>query len=323
MQQIIEDADDDIRLDRWFKRHLPLVAHSLLSKELRKGGIRVDGQKAEASTRVHAGQELKYPDMFLKLTPVEGQLAKREKGSRIDPNAIKDLERCILFEDKHMIVLNKPSGLAVQGGSGQKESVDDILAARARLKGEESPKLVHRLDRDTSGVLVLGKTAKDAGQLAAAFARKTAEKVYWALVIGVPDIEVGTIDLPLAKREVGKDSRIEKVQEDDEGKTAITHYQVIDHAARKLAWVELLPVTGRMHQLRVHMESIGHPIYGDGKYGGAEAFLDGEIEPKLHLHARRLTVAFHGRTLIFEAPLTGHMKASWKLFEFSEPKIRK
>lgn len=321
MQKIVTSADDGIRLDRWFKRHLPNVAHSLLSKELRKGGVRLDGQKIEAGSRVAEGQELSYPDMFDKLTGM--QAAKREKGAHIELGAIKDLERSILFEDSHMLVLNKPSGLPVQGGTGQKESVDDILAARAKLKGEDAPKLVHRLDRDTSGVLVLGKTAKDAGLLAAAFAKKTAQKYYWALVVGVPKIEQGTIDLPLLKRETGKDSRIEKVQEDEEGKPAITHYRIVERVANKLAWLELLPVTGRMHQLRVHLESIGHPIVGDGKYGGAEAFLDGgEIAPQMHLHARKLVLPWQGKTLSFEAPLTDYMKKSWKLFEFIEAKVK-
>lgn len=322
MKSIVTGADDGIRLDRWFKRHLPDIAHSMLSKELRKGGVRVDGKKIEASERVVEGQEIRYPDFWSALKTDENHPKKHQKGAKIDPIAIKNLEKSIIFENDDMIVLNKPSGLAVQGGSGQKESVDDILAARARSTGEESPKLVHRLDRDTSGVLVLGKTSKAAGALAAAFAKKTAQKFYWALVVGVPDIEQGTINLPLAKRETGKDSRIEKVQEDEEGKAAITHYRILDFAAKKLAWVELLPVTGRMHQLRVHMESIGHPILGDGKYGGADAFIDGHLASKLHLHARRLELPWQGRTISFEAPLTGHMKESWKLFEFAEPKIR-
>lgn len=322
LKQLIDNADDGIRLDRWFKRHFPDVAHGMLSKELRKGAVRLDGKKAEANTRIVEGQELSYPELFVTIaTP--GKAPKKEKGSHIPAGAVKDLEKYILFEDAHMIVLNKPSGLAVQGGSGQKESVDDILAARARAKGEESPKLVHRLDRDTSGVLVLGKTAKDAGLLAASFAKKTAEKYYWALIIGVPNIEAGTINLPLMKREVGKDSRMQRVQEDEKGKHAITHYRVVDRAAMKLAWVELLPVTGRTHQLRVHMESIGHPIVGDGKYGGAEAFLDGgEIIPQMHLHARKLILPWKGKTISFEAPLTGHMKQSWKLFQFAEPRVR-
>lgn len=324
MERRIHDDDDGIRLDRWFKRHMPQVTHGLLQKSLRKGLVRLEGKKADAATRLEQGQVLKIPDEWKSLPKVEGERVAKPKAD-ISDRAIKDIEQAILFEDNFMLVLNKPAGLAVQGGTGQKESVDAILKARAERLKQEPPRLVHRLDRDTSGVLVLGKTAKAAAELAQAFARKQAEKYYWALVLRVPDIEAGTIDMPLAKKAIGKDSRYEKVLEDeDDGKNAITNYQVMDTAARKLAWVELMPVTGRTHQLRVHMAGIGHPILGDGKYGGSESFFDGgEIPKKLHLHARRLTLPLKGRTLTFEAPLTGHMKQSWKLFQFSEPKARR
>lgn len=315
----IEYEDDGIRLDRWFKRHLPHIPHSLLQKELRKGTVKLENKKAETSTRVEEGQVLRFPDEWADEEP-KATAAKPKQKTEISASLIKDLEKCIIFEDKHMLVLNKPAGLASQGGTGQKENVDDILRARAEERGEASPKLVHRLDRDTSGILVLGKSSNDAAELAKAFARKQSEKIYWALVVGVPSIAAGKIDLPLAKRTSGKDSRMEKMEEDEEnGKNAITHYQLKDQAGKRLAWVELYPVTGRTHQLRVHMQAIGHPILGDGKYGGREAFIDGEdIEPQLHLHARKLTLPFHGKTLTFVAPLTGHMKKSWKMFEFSE-----
>lgn len=324
MEKRIWDEDNDIRLDRWFKRHMPYIQHALLQKALRKGLVRLDGRKADASTRIAQGQVLSMPDEWKHAPKEEAPRKPTAKAEEISSRAIRDLEQHILFEDRFMLVLNKPAGLAVQGGTGQKESVDAILKARALAKGQEPPRLVHRLDRDTSGVLVLGKTANAAAELAQAFARKQAEKFYWALVLRVPDIEAGTIDLPLAKKALGKDSKFEKVQGDEEdGKRAVTHYQVIDHAARKLAWVELMPVTGRTHQLRVHMAAIGHPILGDGKYGGSEAFFDGDhIPKKLHLHARRLVLPLKGRTLTFEAPLTGHMKQSWKLFEFREPKAK-
>lgn len=323
MEKRIWEDDNDIRLDRWFKRHLPYIQHALLQKALRKGQVRLEGKKADASTRIQTGQILSMPDEW-KNPPEETDAPRkpRPKTVEVSDNTINDLEQYILHEDAFMLVLNKPAGLAVQGGTGQKESVDAILKARALAMGKEPPRLVHRLDRDTSGVLVLGNTANAAAELAQAFARKQAEKFYWALVLGVPSLEAGTIDLPIVKKAVGKDSKFEKVQQDEEeGKRAITHYQTIDRAGQKLAWVELVPVTGRTHQLRVHMNAIGHPILGDGKYGGSEAFFDGDnIPKKLHLHARRLILPLKGRTLSFEAPLIGHMKKSWKLFEFSEPK---
>lgn len=324
MEKRIQFDDDGIRLDRWFKRHMPQVTHGLLQKSLRKGAVRLEGKKADANTRLEQGQKLSFPDEWKTLTQAEAPDKPKPQKAEISDRVLKDMEQAILFEDDFMLVLNKPAGLAVQGGTGQKTSVDDILRARAAKLKQQPPRLVHRLDRDTSGVLVLGKTANAAAELAQAFARKQAEKYYWALVLRVPNIEQGTIDMPLAKKAVGKDSRYEKVQGDeDDGKNAITHYQVMDTAGRKLSWVELMPVTGRTHQLRVHMAGIGHPILGDGKYGGSESFFEGDSIPKkLHLHARRLVLPLKGRTLLFEAPLTGHMKQSWKLFQFEEPKVR-
>lgn len=324
MERRVHDEDEGIRLDRWFKRHMPQVAHGLLQKALRKGVVRLDGKKADANTRLEQGQTLKIPDEWKALTKEEAPARPKAK-STISEHAMKDIEQAILFEDDYMLVLNKPAGLAVQGGTGQKVSVDDILRARAERLKQQPPRLVHRLDRDTSGVLVLGKTANAAAELAQAFARKQAEKYYWALVLRVPNVEAGTIDMPLAKKAVGKDSRYEKVQSDEEdGKDAVTNYQVMDRAGQKLAWVELMPVTGRTHQLRVHMAGIGHPILGDGKYGGSESFFEGDSIPKkLHLHARRLVLPLKNRTLLFEAPLTGHMKQSWKLFQFEEPKVKR
>lgn len=324
MERHIHDDDDDIRLDRWFKRHMPHIPNGMLQKALRKKDVRLDGKRAEASMRIASGQRLTMPDTWRDMPKAEAA-SRKAKPRETSDSAIKDLEQLILFEDATMLVLNKPAGLAVQGGTGQKESVDSILRARAEKLRQEPPKLVHRLDRDTSGVLVLGKTAKAAAELAQAFARKQAEKYYWALVLGVPNVDAGTIDAPLIKKASGKDSKYEKVQADEEeGKNAVTHYEILDRAAQKLAWVEMVPVTGRTHQIRVHMALIGHPILGDGKYGGSESFFEGgEIPKKLHLHARRLVLPLKGRTLTFEAPLTGHMKQSWKLFQFNEPKVRR
>lgn len=324
MERRIHDDDNDIRLDRWFKRHMPHISNGMLQKALRKKDVRLEGRRAEASTRIAEGQKITMPDAWRDMPKAE-PAPRKAKPVETSDRAIKDLEQLILFEDANMLVLNKPAGLAVQGGTGQKESVDSILRARAEKLKQEPPRLVHRLDRDTSGVLVLGKTANAAAELAKTFARKQAEKFYWALVLRVPNITVGTVDVPIVKKAIGKDSKYEKVQQDEEeGKYAVTHYEVLDRAGQKLAWVELMPVTGRTHQLRVHMAAIGHPILGDGKYGGSESFFEGgEISKKLHLHSRRLVLPFKGRTLTFEAPLSGHMKQSWKLFQFTEPNARR
>ena len=188
--------DDGIRLDRWFKRHVPAVNHALLQKALRKGQVRLAGSKAEANSRLESGQALSFPASWL--DDVRPDKPTHTQAEKIKPETIERLERCIIKEDDHMIVLNKPAGLAVQGGTGQKESVDAIFRARALKRKQEAPRLVHRIDRDTSGLLILAKTANDAADLAQAFARKTAEKRYWALVLGVPSHSAVTIDMALA-----------------------------------------------------------------------------------------------------------------------------
>lgn len=316
-EHIVEVADDGIRLDRWFKRHHPYITHGLLEKSLRKGDIRVDGKKAKASERVKAGQVI----------GVRGQGPGISKDKIFDPRSptpdprplfpdprplisdddIRMIQEAVLYKDADVIVINKPSGLAVQGGSKITKSVDGMLDV-LRYEAKERPKLVHRLDRDTSGVLVLARSAKAAARLMQVFSGKKAEKVYWALVKGAPEISEGKIDLPLAKQE---DGNVEKVAIDEkDGKSAITYYRVLERLSKSLAWVELLPVTGRMHQLRVHMAAIGHPIIGDGKYGGRDAFVDGmDLSNKLHLHARRIAIP---GMLDVTAPLPKHMQESWK-----------
>lgn len=322
VERTIEADDDGIRLDRWFKRHMPLVGNGLLQKALRKGQARLGGKKAEANSRIVAGQIITFPDEWMELAETPTQ--SRPKTEKVPAGVIKDIEKCIIYEDDKIIVLNKPAGLAVQGGTGQHHSVDSILMARAGGTRETAPKLVHRIDRDTSGILILAKTAKEASELANAFAKKKVQKYYWALIAGLPDVKAGEIDLPIIKKEQGPLSRMERVvYDEDEGKYALTRYRVVEHAARKLSWVEMEPVTGRTHQLRVHMASIGYPILGDGKYGGTDAFISGgEVSKELHLHARRIELDLPSRKLQFEAPLPPHMKASWKLFNFDEPSVR-
>ncbi len=281
----VEEADDGIRLDRWFKRHFPQLPHALLQKHLRRKDIKLAGKKAAASDHVQAGQEI-YISLHI-FENFSGDKKRRRRPPVVSPQQAQQIRDWVIFENKHVIAINKPPGIAVQGGSGQTNHIDAMLTALAGDDGQR-PKLVHRLDRDTSGVLLLAKNAKAADVLGKAFAGKKAEKIYWALVKGVPELAQGEINLPLAKDVRGKDSRMEKVGVDRQGKPAITRYRVLERLGKRLAWLELLPLTGRTHQLRVHMQAIGHPIIGDGKYGGQEAFVEGmDLARKMHLHARR------------------------------------
>jgi 23S rRNA pseudouridine955/2504/2580 synthase len=300
-EHIVQESDSDIRLDRWFKRHHPGLTHGPLEKALRKGEIRLNGKKAKASDRITTGQVIE-----IRFKIPEGE-ARKPEVPKFTPEDAALLQEAVLYKDADVIVINKPPGLPVQGGSGITKSVDSMLDC-LRFEARERPKLVHRLDRDTSGVLVLARSAKVATRLMHAFKSKEAEKFYWALVKGVPEILQGKIDLPLAKQE---DGDMEKVSVDEEdGKRAVTFYRVVERLSKTLAWVELMPVTGRTHQLRVHMATIGHPILGDGKYGAREAFIDGmELSRKLHLHARRIMIP---GLIDVTAPLPKHMQNSWK-----------
>jgi 23S rRNA pseudouridine955/2504/2580 synthase len=315
-EHTVEQADADLRLDRWFKRHMPHIPHGLLEKSLRKGDIRVNGKKAKTSDHVESGQVISLNAHVEGISKSRKNEPRRAPEKNIAPTLsvedIRMMQEAVLFKNADVIVINKPAGLAVQGGSGITKSVDSMLDA-LRFDSRERPKLVHRLDRDTSGVLVLARSAAAASKLMKAFVGKTAEKTYWALVKGAPEIMEGKIDLPLAKQEEGD---IEKVAiDEDDGKRAVTLYRVIERLSRTLAWVELMPVTGRTHQLRVHMAAIGHPIIGDGKYGAREAFIDG-ISNKLHLHARRIVIP---RMLDVTAPLPKHMKESFKTLGLEIP----
>ncbi len=277
-------ADDDgIRLDRWFRRHRPEVSQATLQQWLRAGRVRLDGAKPETGTRLEKGQEL-----HLKL-PAERAAARAPRPRAPLSDADTALARgMVIHRDAHAIVLNKPPGLATQGGSGTTTHVDRLLDALTEEEGDPRPRLVHRLDKDTSGVLLVAATPGSAATFSRAFAGRTTRKIYWAIVVGVPSVELGEIDLPLAKQ---PGSGGEKMHVDKEhGQSAVTRYRVIDRAGNQAAFVALQPLTGRTHQLRAHMAAIGHPIVGDGKYGGKAAFLTGTISRKLHLHARRLRI---------------------------------
>ena len=276
--------DDDIRLDRWFKRHMPDVSFATVSRWARTGQLRVDGARATPGDRIAEGQTIRVP-------PLEPEATISAKKKRPRPELTEDqlnfAESLVIHRDAQAIVINKPPGLATQGGTKTHEHVDGLLDA-LMFERDDRPKLVHRLDKDTSGALLLARTSRAAAYFAKSFASRTARKVYWALVMGVPSVEDGMIDLPLAKQ---PGTGGEKMHVDREsGLPSRTRYRVIERAGNRACWVELHPHTGRTHQLRVHMAAIGHPIVGDGKYGGKEAFLTGTISRKMHLHARRIRI---------------------------------
>lgn len=282
-QFTVEPDDDGIRLDRWFKRHLPDANFNTVSRWARTGQLRIDGARANPGDRVAAGQTLRVP-------PAEPERANAKP--KVHREALSDeqtefAQSLVIHRDKQAIVLNKPPGLATQGGTKTTEHVDGLLDALI-FDGDSRPKLVHRLDKDTSGALLIARTARAAATFAKNFSSRTARKTYWALVVGVPNIDDGFIDLPLAKQ---PGTGGEKMHVDEkEGLPARTRYRVVERAGNRAAWVLLMPYTGRTHQLRVHMAAIGHPIVGDGKYGAQEAFLTGGISRKMHLHARRIRV---------------------------------
>ena len=307
----IAEEDNGVRLDRWFKRHFPGLTHGRLEKLLRKGEVRLDGKRVKAADRVMAGQSLRLPPQVIHdkaPTPLKPKAAPIKTSRR--------LEDTILYMDKHVIVLNKPAGLATQGGSGLKEHVDGMLE-QLSFEKTTRPKLVHRLDRDTSGVLLVARTAQAAAGLSRALASRDASKVYWALVKGVPKQKHGFVKAALAKEGMrGKGERM-AVSEDGDAKFALTEYVVMEQAGQEFAWVAARPVTGRTHQIRVHLASLGTPIVGDFKYGGTDAKGKGAIADKLHLHARTIDIARpDGGRLQVVAPLPPHMLKSWELLGF-------
>jgi 23S rRNA pseudouridine955/2504/2580 synthase len=300
---IIATEDDGIRLDRWFKRHREGTPHALLARWARSGLLTLDGKKADVSDRIAAGQVLVAPQPPAPATP-----RPRAARAPLSDADIAFAESLVIHRDASALVLDKPPGLATQGGTKTSEHVDGLLDA---LKGDAPvrPKLVHRLDKDTSGALLIARTPRAAAFFSKAFSNRSARKTYWAIVVGVPAVEAGEIDLPLAKQ---PGTGGEKMHVSEEaGQPSVTRYRVLDLAGNEASWVELQPLTGRTHQLRVHMAAIGHPIVGDGKYGGKSAFLTGAISRKLHLHARRLRIDHpDGGKLDIAAELPDHFAAS-------------
>jgi 23S rRNA pseudouridine955/2504/2580 synthase len=305
----VRPEDGPGRLDRWFRRHYPGLTHGRLEKLLRTGQVRVDGKRARAGDPVAPGQTIRVPPLPDPSTPPPAR--------RVRPQDEGLLRQLVLYRDASAIVLNKPVGLAVQGGSKTERHVDGLLDT-LRFDSDERPRLVHRLDKDTSGVLLIARDAAAAAFFTRAFREKTTRKIYWAAVVGLPQLRQGRIDLALAKRAgIGG----ERVQADDEdGKSAVTYYRVIDNAGDRASWLALLPITGRTHQLRAHCAALGTPILGDGKYGVAAAHLAGVVAAsRLHLHARSLAIPSPaGGLLRVTAPLPSHMRETWDLLGFAD-----
>ena len=312
------DADEaGMRLDRWFKQHYPGLGFGALQKMLRTGQVRVDGGRVKADARLAAGQSIRVPPM-----PGEGARPRASVGgstirNRPDGDALAAM---LIGEDDRAFVFNKPSGLATQGGSGVSRHVDGMLEAWRNRKGEK-PRLVHRLDRDTSGVLVVARTRRAAQALTAAFRRRETDKVYWALTKDVPNRDEGRISNYLQKIQTPDGDRMRVAQHGDEGADhAVTRWRLIERAAQRLAWLEMRPETGRTHQLRIHAADMGHPIIGDPKYFEADQNWDfpGGIQNRLHLHARRIRVMLEDGPLEATAPLPPHMRQSWNLLGLDE-----
>lgn len=317
-QKTVEDDEAGMRLDRWFKVHYPDLAFGALQKLLRTGQVRVDGGRAKSETRLEAGQTVRIPPMAAASVLEKGPMTARTIRNQSDEEALK---RMILFEDKKVLVLNKPAGLAVQGGSGLNRHIDGMLDALRNAKGEK-PRLVHRIDRDTSGILVVARTRGAAQKLTGSFRTRDTQKTYWALVKGVPKKREGRISTWLLKEQTpdGDKMRVCKHGEPD-ADHAVSDYRVIQVAGHQLSWLEMEPVTGRTHQLRVHAAHMGNPILGDPKYFEDDPNWEfpGGMQKKLHLHARRIVIPHpDGGVINVTASLPPHMVQSWNLLGFKE-----
>jgi 23S rRNA pseudouridine955/2504/2580 synthase len=324
-------GDSDQRLDRWLKRLFPHLAQGRIEKMCRKGELRVDGGRVKANSRLTTGQQVRIPPI-----PEPGQVESKPKPSVTDADA-EMIRNCLIYKDDHIIALNKPPGLPTQGGSKQTRHVDG-LAEALKFGFEEKPRLVHRLDKDTSGVLLLARTQQMARALTAAIRHKQTRKIYWSLVAGVPTPYLGEIRFGLVKAPGhGRHGEGEKmialhprdIDSTPGAKRAHTLYATLYRVASRASWVAMEPLTGRTHQLRAHMAEIGHPIIGDGKYGGSGqenlgdgwgAQLGGMISKKLHLHARmmRFEHPVTGKTISITAPLPEHMTHSWDTLGWEE-----
>jgi 23S rRNA pseudouridine955/2504/2580 synthase len=314
----VTDDEAEIRLDRWFRRHFPGLPQSAIQRLCRTGQVRVDGRRAEPATRLAPGQAVRVPPLATPPAP--------KPRAEIDPLVARDTRALVLYRDDQVIVLNKPPGLPVQGGPGITRHLDGLLDT-LRFEAADRPRLVHRLDRDTSGVLVLARTPGSAARLAAAFRGRDVEKVYWAVVARRPVPPEGRIDLPLKRVGGARGERTAPAEPGEDAARAVTEFRTLDHAG-KLAWLELRPLTGRTHQLRVHCVAIGAPILGDVTYArpdqnGAFAATVSGLSDELHLHARRLLLPHPADgALEVEADLPAHMRETFRTLGFAAPPAR-
>ncbi len=308
----VQEKDDNCRLDRWFKRYYPHIGQGLLQKWLRKKEVCLNGKKTETSQRVFLGDEIRIPPM---------EKIKVEKQSVFSKKDEEFIQSCVIYKDDFVIAINKPAGIAVQGGSKTMHHIDGMLDGLCY--GKERPKLVHRLDKETSGVLILARTSKVALFLTKAFQSHQTKKIYWALVEGCPPLVQGKIDLPLLKKS-GKNG-CESVQVDlENGQKAITLYRVEDTFGKKVTWLEMMPLTGRTHQLRVHCATMNCPILGDQKYGNPSEFIENSTIPRrMYLHAMALCIPHPSKGILkIFAPLSKEMKNSFDFFGFNDKNKR-
>jgi len=308
----IAKEDDGARFDRWCQRILGKAPNSVYLKAMRKGLLRIDGKKAEGNTRVSAGQTIEVRGSIT--DPGKAQAPREKHVVPITLELAREVQSWVIYKDKDILVINKPAGLAVQGGSGISKHLDGLLSC-LQFDAKDVPRLVHRLDKDTSGIMLLARHVQAASTLQKAFLRKEIQKTYLALVVGVPSPRSGEIESNLDKLAMGELSReMVRSVEEGEGKRAITRYRTIEHLAKKIALVELEPITGRTHQLRVHMAEMECPILGDGKYGGKAAHISGGVSlaGKLHLQAWRIHLPelFGKPERMYEAPMAPHIQKS-------------
>ena len=315
---IVEEEDANCRLSTWVKRNDKRLNFNSVNTLCRKGLIRVNGIKAKASHRVVIGDIITIPSFSLSITDDVA-------SAKIDPKLAKLLLDAVIFKDKHLIALNKPEGLASQGGSSQGTRHVDSYKSTLQFDAKDSPRLIHRLDKETSGILLLARDVKTASTFATLFRDKQVEKIYWALVEGVPKKEkgilesyIGDVDIWKPRSNLGLIEQ-KKSRQYNNKKKALTFYQVIEKIGSKYAWLELKPITGRTHQLRIHCSALGNPIVGDRKYKNSEDKNSHDLPysfKKLFLHARCVTFIhpISKKTIEIEASLPKHMGSVWKYF---------
>ena len=330
----VTEEEGEQRLDRWLKRRFPQLTQGAIEKMCRRGELRVNGGRVKANTRVEPGQDVRVP-------PLPDPGAKPPVAEGPSASDAEMIQACVLWKDEHIIAINKPPGLPSQGGSGQGSRHVDGLSEALKFGYKERPKLVHRLDKDTSGVLLLARTDRVARRLSEAFRNKTTRKIYWAAVAGVPSPKMGTVRFGLMKApghgRGGEGEKMicihpAKMDQFPDAKRATTDYALLDALGSRVSWVALVPITGRTHQLRAHMAELGHPIIGDGKYGGSGqenlgdgwgAQLGGEISRKLHLHARQISFdhPVTGKRITISAPMPQHMVRTWATLGWHEADV--